>query len=385
VALDDLTVRLSSNSCDMTRCDRGGCEHGRVQRAAAPRYFVNGPVDAFVMGGLSITVFALLRFVPGTTITNAVTTIGPLLVWGISYPHFVSTSHRLYGSRANLRQYPMTALLTPLIFAAAIVASFVSPNNVAPAFVKLFQLWSPYHFSGQTLGLTLLYARRCGFDVDREMRRALTAFIYLTFVYGSARSEVGVHARRFLGVTYPSLDLPSWLPTLLAVATWMSAVVVGALLLRRRRSGRDGIPLIVLLPAVTQCVWFATAPIPVYFGLVFFFHSLQYLFVSWNLQLRLSLDASTVGPSRRFVLRESARWMAFNVAGGYLFFWFLPRVASHFGRPQAFATAIVLVAIQTHHFFVDGVIWRLRSAGLQSPLASSLGELTGRAPAAVAS
>ena len=355
-----------------------------MQRAAPPRYFVNGPVDAFVIGGLSIAVFALLRFVPGTAATHAVTTIGPLLVWGISYPHFASTSYRLYGSRANLRQYPMTALLTPVIFGAAIVASFVSPNNIAPAFVKLFQLWSPYHFSGQTLGLTLLYARRCGLDVDRQMRRVLTSFIYLTFVYSAARSEVGVDARRFLGVTYPSLDLPSWIPTMLAAAIWMSAVALATLLLRRHRAGLAGVPLIVLLPSLTQCVWFATAPIPTYFGLVFFFHSLQYLFVSWNLQLRISLDASPAGPSRGFVIRKSARWMAFNVAGGYLFFWFLPRVASHFGRPQAFATAIVLVAIQTHHFFVDGVIWRLRSAGLQSPLSSSLGELTGRAPAVVA-
>jgi hypothetical protein len=49
---------------------------------------------------------------------------------------------------------------------------------------------------------------------------------------------------------------------------------------------------------------------------------------------------------------------------------------------MAFSSAIVLAGLQMHHFFVDGVIWRLRTPQLVAPLASSLPELTGRVRAA---
>jgi hypothetical protein len=348
------------------------------------RYFVNAPIDAFVVGGISLTVYVLFRAFPSTATSSYLDTISPWLVWGISYPHFASTSYRLYGSRATLRQYPLTAAVTPAIFGTGIVVCFLSPGLFAPAFVKLYMLWSPYHFSGQTLGLTALYARRSGTPLDQQLRRALMAFIYLTFLYTIARADVGTRAGRFYGVTFPSLNLPGWMPTVFAVGTWVSgAVLVG--LLAMRASRRQGVvPWIVLLPALTQCVWFTTTPIPAYRNLVFFFHSLQYVFVAWNLQLNERLEHTRRAPSIRFVCRETVQWLAAIVAGGYLLFWFLPLVGSHLGRSLAFSTAVVLVAIQTHHFFVDGVIWRLRNDHVKSPLSSTLADVSGHRAGAAA-
>jgi hypothetical protein len=39
----------------------------------------------------------------------------------------------------------------------------------------------------------------------------------------------------------------------------------------------------------------------------------------------------------------------------------------------------MLAAIQVHHFFVDGVIWRLRNPAARSPLSSSVRAVAGRA------
>jgi hypothetical protein len=80
------------------------------------------------------------------------------------------------------------------------------------------------------------------------------------------------------------------------------------------------------------------------------------------------------------VLVETVRWFAAIVAGGYVLFSVLPRLGAHFGRSLAFSTAVVLVAIQTHHFFVDGVIWRLRNQHVASPLSSTLADVAGRRP-----
>jgi hypothetical protein len=340
--------------------------------------FVNLPVDAFLMGGLSIAVFALFRFVPASATSPWVATIGLWLVWTVSYPHFAATSARLYGSVPSMRQYPFTAVLTPLLFLGVSIASFASPLVVAPAFVKLFQLWSPYHFSGQTLGLTLLYARRYGVSIDLVMRRALTAFIYLTFIYSSARSEAAPGDGRFFDVSYPSLGLPAWLPRILGIAVWASAIALVAILVHRR--DRFRLPWIVLLPAVTQCVWFTTAPIPAYRNLSFFFHSLQYLFIGWNLRLSSERRRTGQSGSPEFVVRTTSKWMAINIAGAFVMFWLMPLVGSRFGQTLGFSTAIVLVAFQTHHFFVDGVIWRLRQPGLAADLASSFHESVGHGP-----
>ncbi len=80
----------------------------------------------------------------------------------------------------------------------------------------------------------------------------------------------------------------------------------------------------------------------------------------------------------RYVWSESARWMLINIAGGYALFWVLPHLGSHFGKSLAFSTAVMLAAIQVHHFFVDGVIWRLRNPAARSPLSSSLRAVSGR-------
>jgi hypothetical protein len=344
------------------------------------RYFVSAPVDAAVIAGSSVLVYAMFRLFPSTTTSSTVDTVGLWLVWAISYPHFVSTDFRLYATRSTRRQYPLTAMVTPAIFGLAIVVCFLSPGLFAPAFVKLYQLWSPYHFSGQTLGLTVLYSRRCATPLDRNLRRALVSFIYLTFLYSAARAEVGGRPGRFAGVVYPSLAVPSWLPDVFEVGIWASVAVLVVALVRRWRSTGAALPWIVLLPALTQCLWFATTPLPAYRNWVFFFHSLQYVFVAWNLQLRERLDVAHQRPSTRFVLVETVRWFAAIVAGGYVLFSVLPRLGAHFGRSLAFSTAVVLVAIQTHHFFVDGVIWRLRNQHVASPLSSTLADVAGRRP-----
>lgn len=346
--------------------------------SASPRYFVSPWVDAVVVGLGSIVVYLVFRAAPAWSTSERVVTVGATLVWAVNYPHFASTNYRLYHDRANIAQYPMTALLVPVLITSAMIGSFASPAVIAPAFVMLYQLWSPYHFSGQTIGITMLYARRHGYHLDGWLRRALSTFVVATFVLQAARFEVGDGTATFFGVTYPTLGLPTWAPDVVAAGMWACAGAFVVLLVHRSRSTRRMVPPLVLLPAVTQFVWFAATPPGYYLYLVPFFHSLQYLLIAWNLQLKEVLDRGEHVPSPRFVLRTSARWVAVIVAGGYAMFWLLPRLGAHAGRSMAFSSAIVLAGLQMHHFFVDGVIWRLRNSSVRNPLSSSIPELLGR-------
>jgi hypothetical protein len=341
------------------------------------RYFVNGPIDALLIGGASILLYLWFRISPGVAKSPTVASLSFTLVWACNYPHFASTNYRLYHSKSAIRQYPLTSFVTPLLMVVAVFGCYVSPHQIAPMFVKFYLLWSPYHFSGQTLGITMVYARRTGFVIDGWLRRSVTAFIYLTFLVPNAWAEVGTRVNAFYGVDYPTLGIPSWLPQGLRVLLVVAATTTFTLLVWKVLNGAR-IPLIVLLPAVTQFVWFYIASAAgLYTYMVPFFHSLQYLLIAWSVQLKVGLAERRQSPSVGYVWSESARWAAINFGGGILLFWGLPRLGGHLGRPVAFSTAVMFAAIQVHHFFVDGVIWRLRNPAVQSPLSSSLRAVSG--------
>jgi hypothetical protein len=354
-------------------------EGTRAPSRTADRYFVNAPIDGLLIGGASVLLYAIFRLKPHLAESPSVASLAATLVWVCNYPHFASTNYRLYHSKASIAQYPLTSVVTPAVMVAAVVGCYLSPSDIAPLFIKLYLLWSPYHFSGQTLGITMVYARRAGFVIDGWLRRSLTAFVFLTFLFQNAWAEVGHHVNPFYGVQYPTLGLPIWVPQTLKWAMWVALGVTIALLMWKLFNDGILVPWIVVLPAFTQYIWFVATPAGQFSYMVPFFHSLQYLMIAWNVQLKEGLARPNRTPSTRYVWTETARWGAIIGAWGFILFWGLPHIGAWFGKPMAFSTAVMLAAIQVHHFFVDGVIWRLRNPAARSPLSSSVRAMAGRA------
>ncbi|PYM14740.1 MAG: hypothetical protein DMD81_16970, partial [Candidatus Rokuibacteriota bacterium] len=88
------------------------------------------------------------------------------LQWIVNWPHFSATTYRLLRVPENRREFPLTTYVIPVVVAAGVVASLHWPTLVAPYFIKFFMLWSAYHFTAQSLGLSLLYARRAGYAIS---------------------------------------------------------------------------------------------------------------------------------------------------------------------------------------------------------------------------
>ncbi len=355
--------------------------------AADPKrlYFISAPVDFLLIGGLSIAVFLLLRAFYVGDRTNSVITFAVQLAWVVNWPHFAATSYRLYHSKSNVEQYPMTALAMPWVILAGVLGSFAFPRNLAPYFVKLVAIWSPYHFSGQTLGISLVYARRAGLKIEKAERFALSSFIYGTFIAQTIRSETGRQSFDDSGISYPSIGLPDWANT--AANAWMILMGAALVLLIARWcwQRKKLMPPIVMLPAATQFVWFVPGSNWQSFSeFVPFFHSLQYMLMAWSMQLKEKLDLNAIKPSPRYVATESGRWWAINFFIGAWMFFGIPRLAAYyFGISQDFSTGIIVGGVQLHHFFIDGVIWKLKRKTVSSPLMSTLSDMTGapeRAP-----
>lgn len=343
-------------------------------------YFVGLNVDLLLVGGLSLLTFFILRKWSDGARTETVWTLAGYLVWVVNWPHFAATSYRLYGSRAHLRQYPVTAAVTPFVVLAGVIGSFAAPLAVAPYFVKLFLIWSPYHFSGQTIGVSLLYARRAGYALGSLERLCLVGFVYATFLVGTVRAEVGLATGHFYDVAFPTFGLPMMTATVVEIGMWIFGGAFALIVLGKAVKASRLPPIMFLVPSITQYVWFvAGRSLPNYVEFVPLFHSLQYLLIAWSMQLKEKADRSGVRADGAYVLKESARWYVLNVVGGAILFSFLPFVATKLGVSNGFATAVIICGVQIHHFFVDGVIWKLRSSSVVSPLLVNVPEMVRQA------
>lgn len=347
-----------------------------IQNAPA-LYFVNAPVDFFFIGGASIALCVLMALFTSSERTTEIIAAAIFLNWVINWPHFSMSTYRLYQSKSNVRQYPFTALVIPFLVVGALVLSFAYPTTVAPYFVKLFLIWSPYHFSGQTVGITLIYARRAGIKINKVERLILSSFVFGTFFLATIRSEASREGRWFFGIKYPTFGVPQWLITLTEYGMWIAIALFFVVIIFWCYKKRRIVPLIVLLPAATQYVWFIQSVyMPAFQELVPMFHSLQYILIAWGIQLKEKLDIHNITPSKKYVFTETARWSAVNIAGGILLFYLLPGIGVAFGYSSALSVGLFLAAIQIHHFFVDGVIWKLKNQTVSHPLMMNVRDIT---------
>ena len=179
-------------------------------RPASPLYFVNAPVDVLAIGGLSVLVWAALVATDGAILSKkAYAYIVFAFNFILNFPHFFATSYRLYHSMENVRQYPLTAVAVPVVVLAGAACALVWPGQVAPVYVAVFLLWSPYHYAGQTVGISLLYARRAGFVMAGLERFALTSFSFSTFIALMANQHSTGASIAFFGLSTPLFSI-SW-------------------------------------------------------------------------------------------------------------------------------------------------------------------------------
>lgn len=354
----------------MAQPDSSGADRG---------YFVGRWVDGAAVGGLSIVVVLALPWVLGPSTGEPGTlhmfAIGSL----VNFPHFSATNFRLYRSQHNRAQFPVTAYVLPAVVMAGIALTLSYPALGAPYLVALYAIWSPYHYAGQTIGLTMLYARRHDVAISPGLRRWLFVFCYATFISALLPAVGGGDSAEFFAIRHAGYSLPTWTRDVALIVVVVSALVsTVTLFLWARREGRT-VPTGVLVPLASHAVWFLFTDVsPWVVFAIPVAHSIQYLFVAWMMQLKENLDDTKSAPSARNAVRESVRWYLANVTGGIMLYVVLPLVLAviYDGVLEWYVVyGIVAAWLNIHHFFVDGVIWKLRRRDVASPLMVRLRDL----------
>ena len=287
-------------------------------------------------------------------------------------PHFGATIVRVYDAREDRRKYAVFSVYITILLAVLLVASTHSVW-LASLLITVYLTWSPWHFSGQNYGLTLMFLRRRRIEVDPTTKRLL----YASFVLSAVLAIFAVHAGHddliFAPHTLRVANAPTihYLPLPLGLSqvavpgvllAYLGCLVAAGWRLRSRAPLREFAPAIVLV--LTQALWFTVPAILLDWGrargatLVFAAvwistaHSIQYLWVT-----AYYAQASGSGASfGRFFLKSLLAGSAVVAIPGILL---APQLLG--GMPWDVGLAATIFAmVNLHHFILDGAIWKLR-------------------------
>ncbi len=310
----------------------------------------------------------------------------PLLILGTSVPHYGATLLRVYATTDARRTYSGYGLAFGLLVWGAFALSLATAD-VGRWFITLYLTWSPWHYTAQNFGLSLMFLRRGGVPVGASLRRLIKLSYVLSFVVVFA----GIHGVTFSngsdplytgqgGYQFASLELSDVLIRPLLAATtlaYLGVTAVVLLRLRRLSSFKSLAPVLGLI--ASQLVWFI---VPVLVGRSFpglygqkglialafvwvaISHALQYLWISVYYARVSGLVSSSVGATLGYLIAAILVGAALWVVP----VWLLSPGALGILAFDSGLGLLVASAVNLHHFLLDGVIWKLRDARVGAAL-----------------
>jgi tetratricopeptide (TPR) repeat protein len=290
-----------------------------------------------------------------------------------NYPHFMATIYRAYHTRSEFAKYRIFTvhITTVLVVAGILVHTWYA---LLPWLFTIYICWSPWHYTGQNFGLLMMFARRSGV-VPTPFERRL---VWLAFAAAYFLLMLSFHT----GASNDPLVLSLGLPAKFTVPARAALVVLfGAALLwsfgsmAKRTAWRALFPSALL--SVTQFLWFLLPAIVELTGgrdvpqtryssgILAVLHSAQYLWITSYYQEREAREAGLTTWS-------FGRYLTTLIAGGIALFipgpWIVSR-ALHVDFASSFLTFMALV--NTHHFILDGALWKLRDSKIATLLLHS--------------
>jgi len=357
------------------------------------RRWVFGPIPDLLLGcgvGYAMLI-AVLPLLPVDMQTLMVAgTFGTLL---LGVPHYGATLLRVYRNAEDRRRYVFFS-----VYLSAIVWLWFAVGlydlRVGSAMITLYFTWSPWHYTGQNYGLSVMFLRRRGIEFSDRTKRLLYASFALSFLLAFLSlhrgvGEVSYGIGDFVGTRFYfiHLGIPSglWSASFaVAGALYLGVTVAAFASLLRTARAVDLIPVVALVLA--QALWFSVPYTWAWFtntrleehgvGWLFVWavlgHSVQYLWIT---------TYYAIGRER-----GRPRWgYLFATLGAGSAIWTVPALLF---SPQLFGThpysmglfLMIAAAVNLHHFILDGAIWKLRDTGVGAIL---LAEPAAAKPAAV--
>ncbi len=312
----------------------------------------------------------------------------PLVLLVTGTPHYGATLLRVYERAEDRRAYVFFSIWATLAVWTLFLVGLHSVL-VGSILLTIFLTWSPWHYTGQNYGVALMLLRRRGVEVTPNTKR----LIYTSFLSSFVLTVLAIHGATesvdYAPITYGSTlyhFLPLGIPIgiqsaafLVVGAVWLGALFAAGFSLLRQGTAADVAPAGVV--AGVQALWFAlpviargagwlrgVTPFSVEYAAYTFLwvavgHSVQYLWITAYFAQKSNRAPRLGSYLAKALCAGAAIWTvpALLMAPGVL------------GRVpfDAGLATMVAVAVNLHHFILDGAIWKLRDGAVARVLIRS--------------
>jgi hypothetical protein len=334
-------------------------------------------VDLLLAGGLSLIVFVPLLLSGRTDLVIIGAGAQALLAATINMPHFMASYRIVYRSREMILKHKWASIFVPAILVAYSALALYTANDSPALAIVLVAVSSAYlawHYTGQVWGMFASYSYLSGVRIEKTER---------TLIRTGLRILLAWHVMWFL---YTQLRDPSRVQALYELITMGTAIafILGAIgiVKIRLRTGKFP-PAQALVAWAAIFVWYAVmARDPRALFWIQIAHALQYL----AFPIRVELNRASHGPghghehdhdvpsSKRTLVVHMAIYGAALLGVSLLISWYVPAsamsvVGNIFGEDSSRAAPIlVLMIINIHHYFTDGVIWKISNPEVRQEL-----------------
>ena len=333
-------------------------------------------------GGLFSIAFAAFALAGPERFAALPAAVPALLIYLVGMPHYGATLVRVYDHRSDRRSYARFSIGATLVIASLFLVGLRSPWTSSALFT-VYLTWSPWHYAAQNYGIAMMFARRRGAPLSLFAQRALRASFVLSFalvfilLHLAGKPEL-VRPRDVRLV--PIGISVTWGTAAFAAVLALYTASLVAFLASALRAARPGQLAPTFAIIATQMLWhslpiaiagfgIATTIVPLdrdqrtaFFTWIAAGHGVQYLWVT-SYYARSASD-----------WRGTWRYYAKALAAGTAL-WTLPALLLAPGRvglPTLSGFFLLLAAVvNIHHFVLDGVIWKLRSARIARVLIKS--------------
>ncbi len=286
-------------------------------------------------------------------------------------PHYMATVYRAYRTPEDFNQYRFfTVYVTVFILLTAVIVHLAPA--LFPWLLTFYLTWSPWHYTGQNYGISMMMIRRTGAKpTDRERNAIWWSYLASYGVWFLALHNTGTVGQANLYI----LPIPQdWarLGELFLLGVYLAAGGFGHARLIREVGLRALAGPLTLLS--TQFLWFllpellrATTQLefPATYssaGILAFMHCAQYLWITsyYARKERLAQSAKGDNATAAAGFRFGPYYLVLILGGIALFIpgpWLASRV---FGYDLVESFFIFAALINLHHFILDGAIWKLR-------------------------
>jgi len=328
---------------------------------------LNPIVDLLCVGGLSLIIFVPLLLSGRSDLVLIGAGAQAFLATLINMPHFMASYRLIYRSRAMIMRHRWASIYIPaLLLLYAVVAVWEAQESpvLVIVLISVASAYLAWHYTGQVWGMMASYAYLDGVGFDKRERFLIRTSLRILLVW---------HVTWFLYTQLrdPSLVRPAYL---LVSAGTLAAFALGAigLVKMKRRTGRMP-PARALVAWLAIFVWYAVmARDPKALFWIQIFHALQYLAFPIRVELNRTMAdrARSAGRVALHMALYGGALLAVSVFVSHV----VPgramdAVGSMFGEePGKAAPILLLMFINIHHYFTDGVIWKISDPEVRAEL-----------------